>query len=63
VGAIFNAAANWYTDSRFIIQGKVNYIVTPNSINTFSATVGLGYQLDKPATPGPLTGASPDLPV
>ena len=59
MGAIFSAAANWYTDSRFIIQGKVNYIVTANSIDTFSATIGLGYQLDKPATPGPLTGPSP----
>ena len=45
--------------ARFIIQGKVNYVVTANSINTLSATIGLGYQLDKPATPGPLTGASP----
>lgn len=59
VGAIFSAAANWYTDSRFIIQGKVNYILTPNSIDTLSATIGLGYQLDKPARPGPLTGPSP----
>ena len=59
VGAIFSAAANWYTDSRFIIQGKINYIITANSINTLSATIGLGYQLDKPTTPGPLTGASP----
>ncbi|HVN22566.1 MAG TPA: hypothetical protein VMT71_01245 [Syntrophorhabdales bacterium] len=59
VGAIFSAAANWYTDSRFIIQGKVNYVVTANSINTLSATIGLGYQLDKQATPGPATGPSP----
>ncbi len=59
VGAIFSAAANWYTDSRFIIQGKVNYITTPHSIDTFSATIGLGYQLDKPPRPGPLTGPSP----
>jgi hypothetical protein len=59
VGAVFSAAANWYTDSRFIIQGKVNYVVTPNSIDTLSATIGVGYQLDKPTTPGPLTGPSP----
>ncbi len=59
VGAIFSAAANWYTDSPFIIQGKINYVVTANSIDTLSATIGLGYQLDKPATPGPLTGPSP----
>jgi hypothetical protein len=59
VGAIFSAAANWYTDSRFIIQAKVNYVATANSINTLSATIGVGYQLDKPDTPGPLTGASP----
>ena len=59
VGAIFSAAANWYTDSPFIIQAKINYVITPNSVNTYSATIGLGYQLDKPATPGPLTGPSP----
>jgi hypothetical protein len=59
VGAIFSAAATWYTESRFLIQGKVNYVLTNNSINTVTATIGLGYQLDKPARPGPLTGASP----
>ncbi len=59
VGAIFSAAANWYTDSRFIIQAKANYIITANSIDTLSGTIGLGYQLDKPTRPGPLTGPSP----
>ena len=59
VGAIFSAAANWYTDSRFFYQAKLNYVVTANSIDTLSATIGIGYQLDKPTTPGPLTGPSP----
>jgi hypothetical protein len=59
VGAIFSVAANWYMVDRFFLQGKVNYIATSNSINTYSATIGLGYQLDKPPTPGPLTGPSP----
>jgi hypothetical protein len=59
VGAIFSAAANWYTENRLIIQGKVNYVTTPNSVDTLSATIGLGYQLDKPDRPGPLTGPSP----
>ena len=59
VGAIFSAVANWYTDSRFFYQAKVNYVVTANSIDTLSATIGIGYQLDKPTTPGPLTGPSP----
>jgi len=59
IGAIFSAAATWYTDSRLLIQGTLNYVVTNNSIDTLSATIGLGYQLDKPTRPGPLTGASP----
>jgi hypothetical protein len=59
VGAIFSVAANWYFVDRFFIQGKVNYVATPHDIDTFSATIGLGYQLDKPTRPGPLTGPSP----
>jgi hypothetical protein len=59
MGAIFSAAATWYTESRFLIQGTLNYVVTNNSINTLSTNIGLGYQLDKPTRPGPLTGASP----
>jgi hypothetical protein len=58
VGAIFSTAATWYTNSRILIQGKLNYVLTSNSINTLSATIGLGYQLEHPARPGPLTGAT-----
>ncbi len=59
VGAILSIAANWYLVDRFFIQGKVNYVATSRSIDTFSATIGLGFQLDKPSRPGPLTGPTP----
>jgi hypothetical protein len=58
VGGILSASATWYTVSRLFIQGKLNYAVTRNSIDTFSATIGLGYQLEKPLRVGPLTGSS-----
>ena len=59
VGAMFSVSATLYTKSRFLVQGRVNYILTSNSINTLTATIGLGFQLEKPPTPGPLTGSSP----
>ena len=34
-------------------------MLTGNSINTLSYTIGIGYQLEKPARPGPLTGSGP----
>ena len=45
VGGIFSLAGLWYTESPWVIQLRSNVIKT-NSIDTWSAIVGVGYQLD-----------------
>lgn len=45
LGAAFSLAGFWYTDSPWVIQLRNNWIKT-NNIDTWSVTVGLGYQLD-----------------
>ncbi|MDD2581641.1 MAG: hypothetical protein PHR66_06580 [Desulfuromonadaceae bacterium] len=54
VGGLISASATLYTKSRFLLQGRVNWVATGRSMDTFTALVGLGYQLDPPLSPGPL---------
>ena len=58
IGAMYSLTAIWYTEKRFFFQVQSNFVETQKSINTFSTLVGIGYQLDAPATQGPLVGAS-----
>ncbi len=58
VGAMFSLAATWYTASRLLFQARANWIWTSQNFNSYSYTFGIGYQLEKPPKPGPLTGAS-----
>ena len=59
VGAMYSLTAIWYTRERLLFQVQSNFVETQKSINTFSTLVGVGYQLEAPATQGPLVGASP----
>lgn len=45
VGGIFSLAGLWYTESPWIFQLRTNMVKT-NDIDTYSAMIGLGYQLD-----------------
>jgi len=54
VGGLMAVSATLYTQSRFLLQSRVNWVVTGNSIDTLTALIGLGYQLDPPLSPGPL---------
>ncbi|HET6459203.1 MAG TPA: hypothetical protein VFG29_00305 [Syntrophales bacterium] len=45
IGGVFSLAGFWYTESPWVIQLRSNMIKT-NNIDTWSAMVGIGYQLD-----------------
>ena len=53
--AIVGLSATWYTkDSPWLVQLRLNSVTTKLSIDTATPMIGIGYQLDRPATPGPL---------
>lgn len=50
-GALVSLAATWYTESPWLFQLRSNWVAASDSIDTFSAAFGIGYQLDrKPAS-------------
>lgn len=51
MGGILSAAATWHTKSAFLVQLRTNWIDTSHSIDTFSATLALGYELDVSKVP------------
>jgi len=53
IAAMLSVSATWYTDSRFLVQLRSNWIEAPSGIDTCSFVLGLGYQLDAPPSPGP----------
>ena len=56
-GAVASVAATWYTESRFLYQIRANWIKAVNDFDSVSITGGIGFQLDKPLTEGPLRKA------
>jgi hypothetical protein len=52
LGYIASLSATWYTESRWLLQLRTNWIGTRDSIDTMSAQLGIGYQLDPPPSPG-----------
>lgn len=54
IGSLLGVSATWYFESRLLFQARVNWAATRNSIDTITALAGIGYQLDPPASPGPL---------
>jgi hypothetical protein len=57
-GAVYSLSATYYADNRLFYELRTNRAIANNSITTTSAIFGIGYQLDPPATRGPLTEAS-----
>jgi hypothetical protein len=58
-GGVLSLAATWYTESRWLLQLRTNFIDTESSIDTFSTLLGIGYQLEAPSSTGPLPAATP----
>jgi hypothetical protein len=56
---IYSLSATYYTDKRWLYGLRINRVVAADSINTTSAWLGVGYQLDPPSRRGPLTGSAP----
>ena len=57
-GALVSLSATWFTESPWLFQLRSNWVATGSSIDSVSALFGIGYQLEKPSTPGPLPTAS-----
>ncbi|HEY5974133.1 MAG TPA: hypothetical protein VIU41_05265 [Geobacteraceae bacterium] len=51
-GGILSMSATWYTESRWLLQLRTNFVETGSSINTFSTLLGIGYQLEAPPAAG-----------
>jgi hypothetical protein len=58
-GANISLAATWYTADRWLLQFRSNLIETGGGLDTVSALVGIGYQLEAPTEPGPRPFARP----
>jgi hypothetical protein len=58
-GANLSLAATWYTADRWLLQFRTNFIETVSGFDTYSALVGIGYQLEAPPAPGPRPFAMP----
>jgi hypothetical protein len=58
LGGVFSLAGLWYTESPWVIQLRAN-IVKTNNIDTFSAMIGVGYQLDSSSAPRPPGESTP----
>jgi hypothetical protein len=53
LAVLSSLAATWHFDNRLLLQLRINGVATANSIDTVSALLGLGYQLDPPRSGGP----------
>ncbi|MCX5820016.1 MAG: hypothetical protein NT047_08925 [Deltaproteobacteria bacterium] len=58
LGGVFSLAGFWYTESPWVIQLLTNLVKT-NNIDTYSAMVGVGYQLDYSPASAPSSEARP----
>ena len=47
VGTMLSISATLYTESRFLLQARGNWIWTPQNANTYVTTLGIGYQFEK----------------
>lgn len=52
-------AATWYTESRWLFQLRGNLVGIGSGFDSLTAVAGIGYQLDPPATPGPIPKGPP----
>jgi hypothetical protein len=51
-------SATWYLQNRLLLEFRTNWVVIGNNFDSVSALAGIGYQLDPPASPGPLDKAT-----
>ena len=58
-GGVFSLAATWDTESRWLLQARVNNVWLDRNIDTISLLFGVGYQLDPGSSPGARTTGSP----
>jgi hypothetical protein len=49
--ALASLAASWQTGNRWLILVRANMVESDSRVDTVSALVGIGYQLDPPASP------------
>lgn len=56
VGAMFSLSATLYTESRLLLHVRSNWIRVPHSVNTSVTTIGVGYRIEQPSSPGPPRG-------
>jgi hypothetical protein len=60
-GALFSVAAQWYIRAPWVLQLRYNYARTTTSISTHTLQIGVGYQFERSAAPGPVPPSSYDL--
>jgi len=60
VGSIMSLAATLYSENRFLLQLRANYIWTHQNADVYVVTFGVGYQLGRSPSVGPLQGYSRD---
>lgn len=60
-GGLFSVAATWYTESRWLLHARANWVALDRHFDTLSAVAGLGYQLDAPSAPGPIPKVPPQV--
>jgi hypothetical protein len=58
---LYSAAAQWYFHAPFVLQLRYNYAQTSASIKTNTVLIGLGYQFEHAAAPGPVPPSHYDL--
>jgi hypothetical protein len=51
MAALFSGTATLYALSPFLLQARINYLAAKQSFNTFSGTIGIGYELGTDKTP------------
>jgi hypothetical protein len=54
-GAVFSLGATWYSANRWFYQLRAQRIITDQNFDGTSFLAGVGYQLEPPASPGPVT--------
>jgi hypothetical protein len=58
---LYSAAAQWYVHAPLVLQLRYNYAQTSASIKTSTLLIGLGYQFESAAAPGPVPPSHYDL--
>ncbi|AJE03912.1 hypothetical protein [Geobacter pickeringii] len=59
VGGMLSLAVTWYSESRWLLGLRTNWVKSGTSVDTISTLLGIGYQLDSPPSFGvPATAIS-----